>query len=125
MSEQLRDIWHRHQDTRSPWLWNAGFIRQADEPQVGPADESGVPWECTTVSLRWLSVRLEMGHYTKASRKPRKMNPGSLRPCQQARATLQLLDKNEVTKSMNTNFLMGDPFIKQNEPPSRMAQLFR
>jgi hypothetical protein len=26
---------------------------------------------------------------------------------------------------MNTNGLMGGPFIKQNEPPSRMAQLFR
>ena len=43
-------------------------------------------------------TRLEMGHYANASRAPRKMNPGSLRPFQQARAKLQLLDKNEATK---------------------------
>jgi hypothetical protein len=36
---------HCRQDTWSPWLWNAGFIRQADEPHVGWPDESGVPVE--------------------------------------------------------------------------------
>ena len=81
--------------------------------------------ERATVSRRWLGARLEMGRYAYASRAPRKMNPGSPRPFQQARAKLQLLHKNRLTKSMNTNCLMGDPFIKQNEPPSRMAQLFR
>jgi hypothetical protein len=39
-----------------------------------------------------------MDHYTNASRNPRKMNPGSLRPFQQARVKLQLLDKKEATK---------------------------
>src|ERR1039458_8722805 len=34
---------HHHQDTRSPRLWNAGFIRQAGEPRVGLPDESSVP----------------------------------------------------------------------------------
>jgi len=53
--------------------------------------------EHTTVSRRWLNARLEMGHYTNASRDPRKVNPGSLRPFQRARAKLQLLDENEVT----------------------------
>ena len=61
--------------------------------------------ERVTVSRRWLSARLEMGRYTNASRSPRRMNPGSLRPFQQARAKLQLLDKNKVTESMSTNFL--------------------
>jgi hypothetical protein len=54
--------------------------------------------ERATVSLPWLNARLEMGHYTNASRAPRKMNPGSLRPFQQARAKFQLLDENEATK---------------------------
>jgi hypothetical protein len=48
--------------------------------------------------LGWFSAHLEMGRYTNASRGPRKMNPGSLCPFQQARAKLQLLDKNELTK---------------------------
>jgi hypothetical protein len=43
-------------------------------------------------------VRLEIGHYANASRDPRKITPGSLRPFQQARAKLELLDKNEVAK---------------------------
>jgi hypothetical protein len=61
--------------------------------------------ERTAVSLRWLNARLEMGRYTNTSRGPRKMNPGSLRPSQQARAKLQFLDKNEATKWMNADLL--------------------
>ena len=66
-----------------------------------PAEKAALAsWLCerTTVSLRWLSARLDMGHYTNASRAPRKMNPGNLRPFHQAGAKLQLLDKNEATK---------------------------
>jgi hypothetical protein len=42
--------------------------------------------ERTTISLRWLNARLEMGRYTNASRAPRKINSGSPRPFQQAKA---------------------------------------
>ena len=50
--------------------------------------------ERTSVSLRWLSARLEMGHYTNASRRRRKMNPGALRKFKQARTKLEILDSN-------------------------------
>jgi hypothetical protein len=81
--------------------------------------------ERATVSLRWFSARLEMGHYTNASRNSRKMNPDGLHPFQQAGAKLQLLDKNEVTKRMNSDSLMAGPFKKQNEPSSGVAHLLR
>jgi putative transposase len=50
--------------------------------------------ERTTVSLRWLSGRLDMGHYTNASRSPRKMNPSGLRKFKQARSKLEFLETN-------------------------------
>jgi hypothetical protein len=50
--------------------------------------------ERTSVSLRWLSARLEMGHYTNASRRRRQMNPGALRKFKQARTKLEILDSN-------------------------------
>ena len=46
----------------------------------------------TTVSLRWLSARLEMGHYTNANRGPRRMNPENLRRYQYANSKLKLLE---------------------------------
>jgi hypothetical protein len=77
------------------------------------------------IGQSYCPARLEMGRYTNASRAPRRMNPGSLRHFQHARAKLQLLDKKDVAKWMNPNCRVGAPFIKQNEPPARMAQLFR
>ena len=46
----------------------------------------------TSVSLRWVSARLHMGHYTNAGRGPRKMSPGGLRKFRQARSKLEVLD---------------------------------
>ena len=51
--------------------------------------------ERTTVSLRWVSARLGMGHYTNASRSPRRMNPGGFRKFQKIRSKLDLVDANE------------------------------
>jgi REP element-mobilizing transposase RayT len=47
--------------------------------------------ERTTVSLRWVSQRLEMGHYSNASRGPRAMKPAVLRKFKQARSKLERL----------------------------------
>jgi hypothetical protein len=52
--------------------------------------------ERSTVSLRWLSARLAMGHYTNGGRGPRKISPGGLRQFQQARAKLALLENKET-----------------------------
>lgn len=62
--------------------------------------------EGATLSRRWLTARLETGRHTDASRAPRRMSPGSLRPFHQARAKLQLLDKKEGDK-MNECQLPG------------------
>lgn len=42
----------------------------------------------TTVSLRWVSERLEMGHYSNAGRGPRKMTTADRRKLKQARSKL-------------------------------------
>jgi REP element-mobilizing transposase RayT len=55
--------------------------------------------ERTTVSLRWLGVRLAMGHYTNASRGPQKMKPGTRREFRQAKTKLDHMKINlERTK---------------------------
>jgi len=38
------------------------------------------------VSLRWVSGRLDMGHYTHAGRGPRKLSAGDLRNARKARS---------------------------------------
>ena len=48
-------------------------------------------WELTTVSLRWVSVRLEMDHYTNAGRGPRKMSAGAVRKARKARSKLDTI----------------------------------
>ncbi|MGD1084381.1 MAG: hypothetical protein ABSA47_06455 [Verrucomicrobiota bacterium] len=48
--------------------------------------------ERSTVSLPWVSERLQMGHYTNASVGPGRMRPASLRKFRQARSKLDLLD---------------------------------
>ena len=50
--------------------------------------------ERTTVSLRWVSARLEMGHYTNASCRQRRMSPGAFRRFQKIRSELDLLEAN-------------------------------
>lgn len=69
-------------------------------PKVSAEKAALARWlrERTTVSLHWLSARLDMGHYTNAGRGPRKMTPGGLRTFKKARAKLQLLDTNAATK---------------------------
>jgi hypothetical protein len=42
--------------------------------------------ELTTVSRRWVSARLEMGHYSNAGRRPRKMRAGDVRKAGQIRS---------------------------------------
>ncbi|MGD0813722.1 MAG: transposase [Verrucomicrobiota bacterium] len=49
----------------------------------------------TTVSLRWVSERLGMGHYTNASCSPRRINPTGFRKLQKIRRKLDLMDANE------------------------------
>ena len=49
----------------------------------------------TTVSLRWVSARLEMGHYTNASRSPRRLNRGGFRKYQKIRSKLDLVDASD------------------------------
>jgi len=72
----------------------------ARPPKITPEKAALTCWvrERTTVSLRWLGARLQMGHYSNASGATRKMSPAALRQFRQARAKLQLLDSNEVTK---------------------------
>ena len=69
-------------------------------PKVSAEKAALADWlrERTTVSLRWVSTRLDMGHYTNASRGPRKMSLGGLRKFRQARSKLELLDTNEKLK---------------------------
>jgi hypothetical protein len=45
----------------------------------------------TTVSLRWVSARREMGHYTNAGRGPRKMSAGDVRNARKARSKLDII----------------------------------
>jgi hypothetical protein len=52
--------------------------------------------EQTTVSLRWVSERLAMGHYSNAGRGPRKLSAGDVRKARQVRAKLETL--NTITK---------------------------
>jgi hypothetical protein len=47
--------------------------------------------ELTTVSLRWVSARLEMGHYSNAGRGPRKMSAGDVRKARKARSKLDTI----------------------------------
>ena len=47
--------------------------------------------ELTTVSLRWVSARLEMGHYTNAGRGPRKLSAGDVRKARKARSKLDTI----------------------------------
>jgi putative transposase len=47
--------------------------------------------ERTTVSLRWVSERLAMGHYSNAGRGPRKRSAGDVRKARQVRAKLENL----------------------------------
>jgi hypothetical protein len=47
--------------------------------------------ERTTVSLRWVSERLAMGHYSNAGRGPRKLSAGDVRKTRQARAKLDTI----------------------------------
>jgi hypothetical protein len=72
----------------------------ARPPKVSPEKAALAGWlrERTTVSLRWVGARLQMGHYTNASGGVRKMKPGGLRRFREARAKLQILDTNEVPK---------------------------
>lgn len=65
-------------------------------PKVSVEKAALAGWlrERTTVSLRWLSARLDMGHYSNASHGPRKMNQGNLRKFRQARSKLDFLDTN-------------------------------
>ena len=49
--------------------------------------------ERTTVSLRWVSERLAMGHYSNAGRGPRKLSTGDVRKARQARAKLETIAK--------------------------------
>jgi REP element-mobilizing transposase RayT len=54
--------------------------------------------ERTTVSLRWVSARLGMGHYSNAGRGPRKMRAADLRQLQQARSKLAAIGGKERGK---------------------------
>ena len=47
--------------------------------------------ERTTVSLRWVSARLGMGHYSNAGRGPRKMSAGDVRKARRARSKLDAI----------------------------------
>jgi REP element-mobilizing transposase RayT len=64
-------------------------------PKVSAHKAALAGWlrERTTVSLRWLSRRLAMGHYTNAGRGPRRMTPATLRQYRQAKAKLLRLDQ--------------------------------
>lgn len=68
-------------------------------PKISAEKAALAEWlqERTTVSLRWLSERLAMGHYTNAGRGPRGMNWAARQRFRQARAKLADLDSNEVT----------------------------
>jgi hypothetical protein len=48
-------------------------------------------WELTTVTRRWVSAPLEMGHYTHAGRGPRKMSAGDVRKARKARSKLDTI----------------------------------
>jgi hypothetical protein len=47
--------------------------------------------ELTTVSLRWVSARLTMGHYSNAGRGPRKMRARDVRKARKARSKLDTI----------------------------------
>ncbi len=47
--------------------------------------------ELTTVSLRWVGARLEMGHHSNAGRGPRKMSASDVRKARQARSKLDTI----------------------------------
>jgi hypothetical protein len=49
--------------------------------------------ERTTVSLRWVSERLAMGHYSNAGRGPRKLSAGDVRKTRHARTMLETIIK--------------------------------
>jgi hypothetical protein len=72
----------------------------AGRPKITAEKAALASWlrERTTVSLRWLSARLQMGHYTNASGATRKMKSRSLGQFREARAKLKLLDTNDVIK---------------------------
>jgi hypothetical protein len=62
-------------------------------PKVTAEKAALAQWvrEFTTVSLRWVSARLEMGHHTNAGRGPRKMSAGDVRKARKARSKLETL----------------------------------
>jgi hypothetical protein len=66
----------------------------AHTPKISAEKAALASWlrQRTSVSLRWLSARLQMGHDTNAGGGTRKMKSAALRRCRQARAKLQLLD---------------------------------
>jgi REP element-mobilizing transposase RayT len=75
----------------------AKFQMSADDLARGPkvtlqkAALSGWLRTHTTVSLRWVAERLQMGHYSNAGRGPRKMTPQDLRAMELAVEQLQTL----------------------------------
>ena len=60
-------------------------------PKVTAQKAALAQWlrECTTVSLRWVSERLGMGHYSNVSRSVRKMRSEDVRDFKRARSQLQ------------------------------------
>jgi hypothetical protein len=71
----------------------ADDLRQRPKVSAEKAALAGWLRERTTVSLRWVSARLHMGHYSNAGRGPRKMNPAALHKYKRARSKLDHLDK--------------------------------
>jgi hypothetical protein len=89
-----------HGEQAAEKLLQAGLVAlglTAGELVLGPkvtAEKAALAqWvrEPTTVSLRWVSTRLEMGHYTNAGRGPRKMSAGGVRKARKARSKLDTL----------------------------------
>jgi REP element-mobilizing transposase RayT len=63
----------------------------ASKPKVTPAKAALARWlrEQTTVSLRWVGARLNLGHYSNAGRSPRKMRPADVRQLKQCQRQLE------------------------------------
>ena len=71
----------------------------ARRPRVSARKAALAAWlrERTTVSLRWLVARWDMGHYTNAGRGPRRWNAAQRRRYDQALAKLQALATQETS----------------------------
>jgi hypothetical protein len=65
----------------------------AQGPKVTAEKAALARWvrELTTVSLRWVSARLTMGHYSNAGRGPRKMRARDVRKARKARSKLDTI----------------------------------